>query len=165
MSYVTFSHQLSSTTSLYRDIFLGATIIYHVFTLFAPPEPLSVKIALINNMLIRAGEAFEAIFALKFRIDVRGDARNDETVPTRWADHSLQVTGLAVLTSAAACARCAQDASLRIESGGELGSVNSNLERHARQDHLVRITWGNHERLPRRAGRSACHLVACPATI
>jgi len=39
-------------------------------------------------------------------------------------------------TSAAACAG---RINYRIESGGELGSVNSNLERHARQDHLARI--------------------------
>src|SRR5437762_5014277 len=40
----------------------------------------------------------------------------------------------------------------RIESGGKLGSVNSNLERHARQDHMVRITRGNgcQARMPQR---------------
>src|SRR6266480_1223567 len=30
-----------------------------------------------------------------------------------------------------------------LQSGRELGSVNSNLEQHARQDHRVRITQGN----------------------
>ena len=58
----------------------------------------------------------------------------------------------------------------RIESGRELGSVNSNLERHARQDHMIRITRGNrcqgvaaratqgqhYFNLTMRAGRSAC---------
>src|SRR5437762_13032050 len=57
----------------------------------------------------------------------------------------------------------------RIESGGELGRVNSNLERHARQDHMVRITRGNgcQARMPQHlplSGMSRYHLGACPAT-
>src|SRR6266513_1945912 len=60
------------------------------------------------------------------------------------------------ITSDAPCARCC-----RIESGGGgLGSVNSNLERHARQDHLVRITRGNGCQGAQAV--ALCHLVACP---
>ena len=61
-----------------------------------------------------------------------------------------------------------QVASLSELRGGELGSVNSNLERHARQDHMVRITRGNgcQARMPQRlslSGMSRFHLGACLA--
>jgi len=80
------------------------------------------------------------------------------------------LTGLIILTRAAA--RAGRIA-CRIEMG-ELGSVKSNLEGHARQDHMVRITRGNscQARMPQRLshvplsfrGMPRYHLGACLAT-